>query len=56
MAVMSRNIHFAGALPGIASSLFSQSMLSIFGPRRPASTPSTASTAATASTFFMSRS
>jgi len=53
---MVRNIHFGGALPGIASSRFSQSMAGIFGPRRLASTPSTASAAAMASTFFMSRS
>jgi hypothetical protein len=54
MAVMVRNIHFGGALPGIASSRFSQSMAGIFGPRHLASTPSTASTAATATTFSMS--
>lgn len=30
---MVRNIHFGGALPGIASSRFSQSMAGIFGPR-----------------------
>ena len=55
MAVMLRNIHFGGALSGIASSFFSQSKLRIFGPRRLASAPSTASTAAIARTFFMNR-
>ena len=56
MAVMLRNIHFGGALSGIASNLLSQSILAIFGPKSLASTPTPVSTAAATSIFFMSRS
>ena len=56
IAVMLRNTHFGGALSGIASNFFSQSMSCIFGAKRLASTPSPTSTAANTSAFFMGRS
>ncbi len=56
IAVMLRNIHFGGALSGIDSIFFAQSMCGI-RPKCLASAPSPASAApaaSTASTFFIS--
>ena len=52
IAVMFLNIHFGGALSGIDSNFFSQSIFPSPGARRFTTNPTAASTAPTMSTFF----
>ena len=53
IALMLMNIHFGGALSGMLSNRFSQSILCIFSAKRLATTTNPITTPVNTSTFFM---